>query len=76
MLKNVTLRLNAGLLKRCRYAALEEDKSLSQWVADLMTEAVRERDRFNEAKDRALQRLDEGFALGGQPLTREQMHER
>jgi len=37
MKKNITLKIDEKLLKLCRYEAVESDKSLSQWVADLCT---------------------------------------
>jgi len=54
MTKNVTLRLDEAVLKKARHAAVEEDQSLSQWVADLIATAVRREGEFNQAKKRAL----------------------
>ena len=76
MTKNITLRLDAALLKQAKRAALEEDKSVSQWVGELIAEAVAGSDTFEAAKRRALRRLDMGFDLGGKPLTRDEAHER
>ncbi len=77
MTKNVTIRLDEAILKKCRYAAVEEDKSLSQWVADLLARTVSEqKDDYLRSRERALKRLEEGFHLGGEPLSREELYER
>jgi hypothetical protein len=76
MTRNVTLKLDATLLRRCKLAAVSEDKSLSQWLTDLMIQAVRQEPRYAQAKKRALQRLAAGWDLGGKPLTREELHDR
>ena len=74
MTKNVTLRLDEDILKRCRYEAVEAGISLSQWIADTVSEKVGER-QFHEAlRQHALSILDSGIALGGKPLAREEAH--
>lgn len=74
--KNVTLRLDAAILRKARHAAVEQDQSLSEWVADLVTRATSDADRKRNARDRALQILRSGLHLGGQPLSREESHGR
>ena len=74
MSKNVTIRLEDAIVKKCRHAAVEEDKSLSQWIADLLVQAVSTQEVKHAAKRRALKRLEEGFSLGGKPLTREEIY--
>jgi hypothetical protein len=74
MSKNVTIRLDEAIVRKCRHAAVEEDKSLSQWIADLMIDAVSEVDVHHAARERALRRLKKGFALGGTPLSREEIY--
>lgn len=76
MKKNVTLKLDEELLKLCRFEALEEDKSLSQWVADLLSEHVRSAEEFERARERAKRRIQKGYHLGGEPLERDAVHER
>ncbi len=76
MSRNVTLKLDESLLRKSRQLALAEEKSLSQWVAGLMAQAVNRDARYAGAKRRALKRLQSGFSLGGRPLTREEAHER
>ena len=74
MSRNVTIRLDEAILRKCRHAAVEEDKSLSQWIADALVRVVSAQDVKRAAKTRALKRLEEGFSLGGTPLTREEIY--
>ena len=76
MAKNITLKLDEDVLKLCRYEAVEADKSLSQWVADVLTDRVRTADAYQEAKERAIRRLGKGMKLGGAPLDRDALHGR
>lgn len=76
MTRNVTLKLDETLLKKCRQIAVRTEKSLSQWVTGLMQQAVSEESHYARAKKRALKRLDRGFSLGGHPLSRDESHER
>lgn len=76
MARNVTLKLDDALLKKGRLIAVAKEKSLSQWVTDLIVRAINEEARYARAKRRALKRLEKGFRLGGQPLSREEAHER
>ena len=74
MSKNVTIRLDETIVRKCRHAAVEEDKSLSQWIADLMVREVSTADGQRTARERSLRRLEEGFSLGGTPLSREEIY--
>jgi len=76
MTRNVTLKLDETLLKKCREIATRAEKSLSRWVTDLMRRSVSEQTRYARAKARALKRLEKGFSLGGRPLSRNAAHER
>lgn len=76
MAKNITLRLEEVVLRKCKQLAFEEDKSVSQYVSDMILEAVGRRYNFEVAKKRALKRLEKGLDLGGTALTREEAHAR
>ncbi len=76
MAKNVTLKMDETLLKKCRQIAVAKDKSLSQWLVELMARAIDEQTNYAHARRRALKRLEKGFRLGGAPLPRESLHER
>ena len=76
MAKNVTIRLDEATIKQCRHAAVDEDKSLSQWIADQLVKAVSTREAMSVVRDRAIRRMEVGFPLGGSPLSRTDVHER
>ena len=76
MNKNVTLRMDEEILKKCRHAAVEEDMSLSRWITEQITQIIRHRQAFQKAHVRALKRLDKGYHLGGTPITRDKIYER
>ncbi len=76
MTKNVTLRLDEAVLQRAKHRAVEEDCSLSEWVAKLIAEQVSGASDYAAARARAIERLNTGFLLGGKPLTRDEAHER
>lgn len=76
MQSNITLKLDDALLKQARKLAVEEDASLSAWVAGLIVENLRQRGDYQAARARALARLERGFSLAPGRLTREELHER
>ncbi len=76
MASNVTIKLDESLIKQAKKLALEEDCSLSGWVAQLIKTNLSQRADYQAAKSRALQRMEQGFELSpGRPL-REELHER
>ena len=76
MQKNVTLRLDEHLLIKAKHTAIEKGFSLSQWMANLLSQAVNKESDFERARKRALYHLKKGYRLGGKPLTREEIHDR
>lgn len=75
MTKNLTIKLDEALLRQARHQAVAVDKSLSQWVTDLIAEALASDGDYDRCRRRALRRLERGFKLGD-PLSREEAHER
>jgi hypothetical protein len=75
MTKNVTLRMEEALLLKARKLALEQDKSLSQWVVDVIMAAISQEPEYAEQRKRALRTLRKGFKLGGRALSREESHD-
>jgi hypothetical protein len=75
-MRNVTIRLDESVLTKCRHAAVDQGKWLSQWIADPLARTVSSQDSFAAARVRALARLETGFDLGGSPLSRGETHER
>lgn len=76
MNSNVTLKLDDALLKQARKAAVDENTSLSGWVAELIVENLRKRNRRRSARRRALAALQSGFDLKPGRFTRDELHER
>ncbi len=74
--KNVTLRLDESILRKAKHVAVEQDQSLSEWVAGLIAHAVSKKTRSHSARERALRCMERGFKLGGSPLSREKIYER
>ena len=77
MKRNVTLKLDAELLKRARVLAAEQGSSISKMLAEKVEEVVREREKYDRARKRALARLRLGMDLGWTPpASRDELHER
>ncbi len=68
MKTNVTLKLDADLLREARVLAAEEDTSISAMLAARLEQIVRERKAYHRARRRALARLREGMDFGGRLL--------
>ena len=77
MKTNITLKLDAELLREVRILAAEEDTSISALLAARLEEIVRERKSYDRARKRALARLREGYDLcWSPPRSRDELHER
>ena|ERR1035437_294066 len=76
MKTNVTLKLDADLLREVRVLAAEEDTSISAMLAARLEQIVRERKTYHRARGRALARLREGMDLRWTPGSRDEIHER
>ncbi len=77
MKTNVTLKLDADLLREARVLAAEEGTSISAMLADRVEALVREYRGFDRARRRALGRLRRASSLGWQrPASRDELHER
>ena len=75
--RNVTLKLDAELLKEARVLAAEQGSSISRMLAEKVEEMVRERAGYDRARKRALARLRVGMDLGWtRPASRDELHER
>ena len=76
MKQNITLALDARLLKAAKVLAARRNASVSSLLAEeLAAKVLRERD-YEGAKSRALALLTSKLPLGGEPLRREALHER
>ncbi len=77
MKTNVTLKLDADLLREARVLAAEEGSSISSLLAARLEELVRDRKGYDRARRRALARLRKGFDLRWtRPASRDDLHER
>jgi hypothetical protein len=77
MKTNITLKLDAALLREIRVLAAEEGTSISALLAARLEEIVRERKTYDRARKRALARLREGMDLRWTPpRSRDELHER
>jgi hypothetical protein len=77
MKTNVTLKIEAELLREARVLAAEEGTSMSALLATRLEQVVRERKGYHQARRRALARLRRGFNLGWTPpRSRDELHER
>jgi hypothetical protein len=77
MKANITLKLDAELLREVRILAAQEGTSVSALLAARLEQMVRERKAYDRAKRRALARLREGFDLNWKPpRSRDELHER
>jgi hypothetical protein len=75
-MKNITLKMNEAVLNRARHVAVDEHKSVSGWVQDLILHELETRVLYEQDRRNALMPLKEGLPLGGKPLTREESHVR
>lgn len=74
---NITLKIDADLLREARVLAAEEDTSISAMLAARLEQIVRDRKAYHRARKRALARLSDGMDLGWTPPTsRAELHER
>ena len=77
MKTNVTLKIDADLLREVRILAAEEGSSISSLLAGRLEQAVRERKGYEQARRSALARLRKGFDLQWTPpRSRDELHER
>lgn len=77
MKANITLKLDATLLREARVLAAEEGTSISALLAARLEQILRERKTYDRARKRALARLREGLDLQWTPPhSRDELHER
>jgi hypothetical protein len=77
MKTNITLKLDADVLREVRILAAEEGTSISRLLTVKLEEVVRQRKGYERSRRRALARLRKGFDLGWKrPKSRDELHER
>ena len=74
---NITLKLDADLLREARIIAAEEGRSVNALVTERLESLVRERKAFDKARRRAVARLRQGLDLQWTPpKSRDELHDR
>ncbi len=77
MKTNVTLKIEAELLREARVLAAEQRTSISALVTERLEKAVRERRGYEQARRRAKARLQHGYVLSWTPpASRDELRER
>ncbi|MGH9512070.1 MAG: DUF6364 family protein [Terriglobales bacterium] len=77
MKTNITLKMDASLLREARILAAEEGTSLSALLAARLEKIVNERKTYERARKRALERLQTGLNIRWtRPKSRDELHER
>jgi predicted transcriptional regulator len=77
--QNVTLSLPREMVRRVKVIAAQRDTSISGLMVEKLKEIVDEEHGYEEARERSLDRLREGFDLGTAgrtSWTRDELHER
>ena len=74
--RNVTVQLDEALLKESRHLAVDQDMSLSEWISNVVKEAVMRSSSFEDDKSKAFKVLDNPLKLGGKSYSRDELHER
>jgi predicted transcriptional regulator len=74
---NITLKLDADLLKAVKVLAAQRGTSISALLASKLEEEVKQNDEYEKAMKRSIARMKEGWNLGWQkPKSRDELHER
>jgi len=77
MKANITLRLDAELIREARILAAQRGTSVSRMLAERLEELVRREKDYVAAQRRALARLEAGYDLGwSPPASRDELHDR
>jgi hypothetical protein len=77
MKANITLKLDAELIRAAKVLAAEEGSSVSAMLSRKLEELVRKRREFEEARSSALAQLRTGFDLHWTPpRSRDELYER
>lgn len=75
---NITLRIPDDLGKRAKHLAVDEGKSLSAVVVELLEKRLEATGQspYRQSQERAWAVMEEGFPGGGERFERESLHER
>jgi predicted transcriptional regulator len=74
---NITLKLNADLLRSVKVLAAQRGTSVSALLAEKLEEIVMKEGEYERAMKRAIARMEKGSFGGWQkPKSRDELHER
>ena len=73
---NLTLQLDAEVIRRARIVAAKRGTSVSALAAAKLIELVHDEERVEQARDRAEAILKKAAPRGGRSWTREELHDR
>jgi predicted transcriptional regulator len=74
---NITLKLDADLLRRIKVLAAERGTSVSAILTSQLEQVVTRDEEYEEAMKRAISLMNESTASGWQkPRSRDELHER
>lgn len=77
MKTNITLSVDANLVRDAKILAARQGTSVSRLMAEQLESLVRMDRQYDSARQRSLARLDRGFDLGWTPpASRDELHER
>lgn len=77
MKTNLTLSVDAELLRDAKVLAARMGTSVSRMMARQLEELVRRDREYESARQRAVARLEKGYDLGWtRPASRDELHER
>ena len=77
MKTNLTLSVDAELLRDAKVLAARRGTSVSRMMAEQLEDLVRRDREYESARQRAVARLEEGYDLGWTPpASRGELHER
>ena len=75
MLKNITLRIDEKTLKKGKHIAVEQGKSLSKWVTELIEKNSHNAAEVDKARSHAIKMIRRGISLGKGKFSRESIYE-
>lgn len=77
--QNITLAVPKEILRKAKIIAVQKNTSLSGLLTGALEDLVSRQESYEQARQRNLEMLKQGFNLGTQGkinLTREELHER
>ena len=75
--QNITLSLDKDLIRQARQLSARKSTSVSKLLSEELERLVRDHERYERAKRRALATMKKGFHMGGRiTASRDELHDR